>query len=62
MAIVREFIARNGVHVKIADDMYAHLTPEEHEARKRQINHNIWKIIIDAEIKKQRMAAEGAIR
>lgn len=52
MAIVREFTARNGVHVKVADDCYAHLTPEEHAARVREINRRIWQILIDEELRK----------
>lgn len=58
MAIVKEFIARNGVHVRIADDCYAHLTPEEMEQRRAEINNRIVEIVIADQLKQARKAAQ----
>ena len=41
MAIVREFTARSGARVQIADDCYRDLTPEEVERRRAEV----WRVM-----------------
>ena len=60
MAIVREFIASNGVHVQIADDCYRDLTPEEVERRRAEV----WRVMCQiaanaARIEEERAKAEA---
>lgn len=61
MAIVKEFTARNGVRVRIADDCYAHLTAEEMQQRRAEINRNIVEIVIADQLKKARKASSTAM-
>lgn len=53
VAIVREFTARNGVRVKIADDCYAHLSAEENRRRYDEACRRILEIVA-ADILKNR--------
>lgn len=45
MAIIREFVARNGVRVKVADDCYAHRTEAENRRRYEEANRRILEIL-----------------
>lgn len=58
MAVVKEFIARNGVHVKINDEAYANASPEEIQRRWREID----RVIYDINMRIQRDALEAAAK
>ena len=60
MALVREMVTSNGVHVKIFDDCYAGISKEELERRKREIAEAIARVDINHQMRQLKAAQEAA--
>lgn len=56
MAIVREIITSNGVHVRIHDDCYAGVSEEELARRKRRLAEAI--LTVDRNVQLRELAAQ----
>ena len=60
MAIVRDYIAPNGVRVRVDDDCYAGISEEELARRKREVSEAILAIDRAVQLREMaEMAAEG---
>ena len=58
MAVVMEMEASNGATVRIHDDAYAGISPEEMRRRQREVIETAKRIAINAEIRRIREAKE----
>ena len=58
MAIVRDFITPEGVHVIVKDDAYAGASPEELERRRKHLHEVVARIIQSAAIQAAKEAGE----
>lgn len=59
MAVVMEMKASNGATVRIHDDAYAGISPEEMRHRQREVIETAKRIAINAEIRRIREAQEA---
>lgn len=59
MAVVLEMKASNGATVRIHDDAYAGVSPEEMRRRQREIIETAKRITINAELRRLREAQEA---
>lgn len=59
MAVVMEMKASNGATVRIHDDAYAGISPEEMRRRQREVIETAKRITINAEIRRIREAQEA---
>lgn len=59
MAVVMEMKASNGATVRIHDDAYAGISPEEMRRRQREVIETAKRIAINAEIRRIREAQEA---
>lgn len=60
MAIVKDYIAPNGVRVRVDDDCYAGISAEELARRKREVSEAILAIDRSVQLREMaEMAAEG---
>ncbi len=59
MAVVMEMKASNGATVRIHDDAYAGISPEEMRRRQQRIIECAKRITINAELRKMREAQES---
>lgn len=60
MALVRELVTSNGVHVKIFDDCYAGISAEELERRKRKLSETILRVDRNIQLREMKAAQEAA--
>lgn len=59
MAVVMEMKASNGATVRIHDDAYTGISPEEMRRRQREVIETAKRIAINAEIRRIREAKEA---
>ena len=59
MAVVMEMKASNGATVRIHDDAYAGISPEEMRRRQNEVFETAKRIVINAEIRRIREAKEA---
>lgn len=62
MAVVREYVTPNGVHVRIHDDCYAGISEEELARRKQRISETILRVDRNIQLREMKAREEAALR